>query len=341
LGDNSGFANPASSAPRMPAFPPLRAAALAAACLCTPPVHAQAFPTKPIRWVVGFPAGGATDVTARILLPAASEKLGQQIVVDNRGGAHGNIASEIVAKAAPDGHTLLLGTISTLAINPGLYTKLPFDTARDFAPVTTLVSLSNVIAAHPSLGVSDLKGFIAAAKAKPGQITFATSGAGSPGHLAGELLKRMAGIDITHVPYKGGAPAINDTLAGQVNAMFATVPTAVPHIRAGKLRAIAVTTTKRSVALPDTPTVAEAGGFKGYEASNWYALLVPAKTPSPVVARLNAVFVESLQIPENRDRLLNQGLEPWPSTPEAFGTYLRAEIPKWSKIARESGAKVE
>ena len=317
-------------------------AALLALAIALPAAIAQdTYPNKPIRVLVGFPPGGATDVTARILAPRLSDSLGQQFVIDNRAGAHGNIASEIVARAAPDGHTLLLGTISMLAINPGLYQKLPFDPVKDFTPITILVSLSNVFVIHPAVAAASITDLIQLAKAKPGYLTYATSGAGSPGHLAGELLKTMAKIDMIHIPYKGGAPAITDLLGGQVHIMIATVPTAVPHIKSGRVKALAVTTARRSVALPDVPTIAEATGFKNYESNNWYGLLAPAKTPRQIINKLNSELGAALKLPDVREKLLAQGLEPTPTTPEEFAVYLKNEIVKWSKIARDSGAKVE
>ena len=320
----------------------LKITALLALTIALPAAIAQdTYPSKPIRVLVGFPPGGATDVTARILAPRLSDSLGQQFVIDNRAGAHGNIASEIVANAAPDGHTLLLGTISMLAINPGLYQKLPFDPVKDFTPITILVSLSNVFVIHPAVAAASITDLIQLAKAKPGYLTYATSGAGSPGHLAGELLKTMAKIDMIHIPYKGGAPAITDLLGGQVHIMIATVPTAVPHIKSGRVKALAVTTARRSVALPDVPTIAEATGFKNYESNNWYGLLAPAKTPRQIINKLNSELGAALKLPDVREKLLAQGLEPTPTTPEEFAVYLKNEIVKWSKIARDSGAKVE
>jgi len=313
-----------------------------AAALASAMAFAQAeYPTRPIRWVVGFPPGGSNDVTARLLAPLLSARLGQQVVIDNRAGAHGNIATEIVARAAPDGYTLLFATISVLAINPALYSKLPFDPIRDFAPITTLVSLSNVIVAHPTVPAATLKELIALAKAKPGTLTYATSGAGSPGHLAGELLKTFAGIDMIHVPYKGGGPAMSDLLAGQVNLMIATAPTAVLHVRSGRITALAVTTRKRSVAMPTVPTIAEAAGLAGYELNNWYGVVAPARTPPAIITRLNREYLAALALPDVREKLLSQGLEPLPSTPEEFRAYLKDEIVKWTKVVRDSGAKVE
>jgi tripartite-type tricarboxylate transporter receptor subunit TctC len=325
-----------------PARQTLIALSLAAAAASTS-LHAATteYPTKPIRMLVGFPAGGAVDVTARSIAPRLSDLLKQQVVVDNRGGAHGNIAAETVARAAPDGHTLLLGTISILAINPALYKNLPFDSVRDFSPISILVSVSNIVVAHPSTGVNTMNELIALARAKPGALTYATSGAGSPGHLAGELLKTLAKINMLHVPYKGGGPAMSDLLGGQVNTMFATVSTAVPHIKSGKLRGLAVTSSRRAIALPETPTIAEATGFRSYEANNWYGMVAPAQTPPAIITRLNSELHSVLKVPDVRERLLSQGLEPSPSTPAEFSTYLKAEIVKWAKVAKDAGARVE
>ncbi len=306
-----------------------------------PPAVAAEYPTKPIRLVVGFPAGGAVDVTARTIAPHLSDRLKQQVVVDNRGGAHGNISAEIVARAEPDGHTLFLGTISILAINPALYKKLPFDSVRDFAPISILVSVSGIVVAHPSLKVGTMNELIALARAKPGALTYATSGTGSPGHLAGELLKTLAKIDMLHVPYKGGAPAMADLLGGQVNTMFATVSTAVPHLKSGKLKGLAVTSSRRAAALPEVPTVAEATGFRSYEANNWYGMLAPAQTPAAIIGRLNTELHAALKQPDVRSKLLAQGLETSPSTPAEFSAYLKSEIVKWARVAKEAGARVE
>jgi len=299
------------------------------------------YPTKPVRLMVGFPPGGAVDVTARTLAAPLGERLKQQVVVDNRGGAHGNIAAETVARATPDGHTLLLGTISILAINPALYKNIPFDSMRDFAPISILVGVSNIVVAHPSLGVNTMSELIALARTKPGALTFATSGTGSPGHLAGELLKTLAGINMLHVPYKGGGPAMSDLLGGQVNTMFATVSTAVPHIKSGKLRALAVTSGRRAAALPEVPTIAEATPYRGYEANNWYGMVAPAKTPTHIITQLNGELHAALARTEVRERLLSQGLEAQPSTPAEFSVYLQREIGKWAKVVKDANARVE
>jgi tripartite-type tricarboxylate transporter receptor subunit TctC len=315
---------------------PILLAAATAVCAADP------YPEqRPVRMLVGFPPGGAVDVTARTLAAPLGERLKQQVVVDNRGGAHGNIAAETVARAAPDGHTLLLGTISILAINPALYKNIPFDSLRDFAPITTLVGVSNIVVAHPALGVNTMNELIALARAKPGFVSFATSGTGSPGHLAGELLKTLAGINMLHVPYKGGGPAMSDLLGGQVNTMFATVSTAVPHIRSGKLRALAVTSGRRAAVLPEVPTIAEATPYRGYEANNWYGMVAPARTPARIVDRLNRELHAVLARGEVRERLLGQGLEAMPSTPAEFSVYLQREIGKWAKVVKDANARVE
>jgi len=302
---------------------------------------ADPYPTRPIRYVVGFVPGGATDILARAMQPRLSEKLGQQVVVDNRPGANGNVAAEIVARSPADGHTILLATIGVLSINPSLYRKLAFDALKDFAPVAQLVSLSNVVVANPSLQATGIRDLIALARARPGQITYATSGSGGTGHLAGELFKTMAGVDIIHVPYKGGAPALVDVVSGQVNTFFATVPTALPQIKAGRIRALAVTTARRSVALPDVPTIEESAGLKGYEANNWYGLVVAAGTPAAIVRRLESDALTVLKLPEVQEKLLAQGLEPTPAGPEAFGAYIRSEHAKWAKVIKAAGAKVD
>lgn len=310
------------------------------ACVLAPLARSADYPSRPIRLLVPFPPGGAVDITARTVAAPTAERLKQQIVVDNRGGAHGNIAAETVARAAPDGYTLLLGTVSILAINPAIYRKLPYDSIRDFAPVSKLVSVSNVVVAHPSLGVSTMKELIELARKKPGALTYASSGLGSPGHLTAELTKTVAGIDLLHVPYKGGGPAMTDLLAGQVHTMFATVPTASPHIRSGKLRALAVTNPRRTSALPDVPTMSEATGL-ALDADNWYGVVAPAGTPRPIINKLNTEFHAALKVAAVRERLAAQGLEVAPSTPEEFSAGLKQELQKWAKVAKTSGARVD
>jgi tripartite-type tricarboxylate transporter receptor subunit TctC len=321
---------------------PARVLALAAALVAAAPASgAETYPTRPIRYVVGFVPGGATDILARAMQPRLSEKFGQQVVVDNRPGANGNVAAEIVARSPADGHTILLATIGVLSINPSLYRKLAFDALKDFAPVAQLVSLSNVVVANPSLQATGIRDLIALARARPGQITYATSGSGGTGHLAGELFKTMAGVDIIHVPYKGGAPALVDVVSGQVNTFFATVPTALPQIKAGRIRALAVTTARRSVALPDVPTIEESAGLKGYEANNWYGLVVAAGTPAAIVRRIETDALTVLKLQEVQEKLLAQGLEPTPAGPGAFGAYIKSEHAKWAKVIKAAGAKVD
>jgi tripartite-type tricarboxylate transporter receptor subunit TctC len=302
--------------------------------------HAQDYPAKPIRILVGFAAGGGTDVTARIMAPRLAERLGQPIVIENRPGAGGNIATEAAARAAPDGYTLLMGTIAALAINPSLYANLPFDPEKDLTPISLAVSLPNIIVTHPTVPAKTLAELVALSKERPGTFNYSTSGAGSAGHLAGELFKTLTSADFTHVPYKGGAPAMTDLVAGQVNMSFAAAGSAMPQIKAGKIKPLAVTTLKRTAGLPDVPTVEEAMGLKGYESNNWYGLVGPAKLPPAVVAKLHAAMVAVLGEPEIKEKLQAQGLDPSPSvTPEAFGDYIRQETATWSKVVKTTGAK--
>lgn len=295
------------------------------------------YPERPIRLLVGFAPGGGTDTTARAIGQRLSIALGQQVVVDNRPGAAGNIAADIVAKSPPDGYTLLMGTIAALAINPTLYGNLPFDPLRDFAPITQTVNSTNVLVVHPSLGAASTKALITLAKQSPGKVLYGSSGVGGAGHLAGELFALLAGISITHVPYKGGGPAMVDLIAGQVQCVFATAVTAIPHIEAGRIRPLGVTTLKRAGMLPDIPTIAEQG-LKGFDANNWYGLLAPARTPRSVIDKLNAAVVAILREPELTRHLYRQGLDPAPTTPDEFAAYMRAEAAKWARIVRNAGA---
>lgn len=298
--------------------------------------HAPAqFPSRPITMVVGFAPGGGTDTVARILAKTVSEGLGQQVVVDNKAGAGGNIATDYVAKAAPDGHTILLGNVGSLTVAPHLLASLPYDPLRDFAPITMAVVFANVIVVHPSVPAKTLAEFVRLAKEKPGQITYGSSGIGGAGHLAGELLRIMAGIDLVHVPYKGGGPAMQGLLGGQISAYFATPVAAGPHMKAGKARAIASTGTTRSPFLPEVPTVAESG-YPGYEAINWYAYVAPAKTPKDIVERLNREIVRALGSPEVRELLAKQGLEPKPSTPEELARTMEREYATWGRVVKEA-----
>ena len=301
---------------------------------------ADAYPSRPVRFVVAFPPGGGTDIIARSIAQKLAERIAQQVVVDNRPGAGGNIGTDIVAKSAPDGYTLLMGSAGPLAINASLFAKMPFDPIKDLAPVTLAASTPNVLVVHPSLRAATVKELIALAKARPGEINFASSGHGTPAHLAGELFNSMAGVRMVHVPYKGAAPALADLLGGQVQLMFSTMPPALPHVKAGKLRALAVTSAKRSPAAPELPTVDEIA-LPGFEANTWHGVVVPAGTPGAVVARLNREIVAILHLPDVIERLSGQGAEPVGSTPEEFAAYIRAETVKWARVVRESGAKAE
>ncbi len=298
----------------------------------------SAYPTKPIRMLVGFAPGGGTDTTARALTPELGKRLGQQIIVDNRPGAAGNIATEIITKAPPDGYTILMGTIAALSINPTLYGNLPFDPLRDLAPVTQAVDSTNILVVHPTVQAKSVKDLIALAKTK--SLTGGSSGIGGAGHLALELFNVSTGTKITHVPYKGGGPAMTELLGGQINLIFATAASAVPHVQSGKIRALAVTTSKRSKLVPDLPTVAEAG-VPGFEANNWYGVVVPAKTPKPIIDRLHKEFTAELNMPEIREILFRQGLDVAATTPQTFGAYIKSETAKWAKVIKASGAKAE
>ena len=302
--------------------------------------HAAEYPTKPVRMLVGFAPGGGTDTTARTIAQPLSEALGQQVVVDNRPGAAGNIATDIASKSPPDGYTVLMGTIAALAINPSLYKSLPFDPVRDFEPVTLAVSSTNVLAVHPSVPAKNVRELIALAKAQPGKLSYGSSGVGGAGHLAGVLFDSLAGTRMVHIPYKGGAPAMIALIGGEVQLVFATAETAVPQIKSGKIRALGVTMAKRTALLPDLPTIAE-GGLAGYEANNWYGILLPAKTPRAIVERLHRETVKVLNTPAIKEQLFRQGLDASPSTPQEFSAYIKSEMAKWSKVVRASGAKAE
>ncbi len=302
--------------------------------------QAQTYPSRPIRLVVPFPAAGTTDILAREVGQRLSATFGQSVVIDNRPGAGGNIGSDLVAKSAPDGYTLLMGTVGTHAINPNLYAKMPYDHLKDFVPVVLVASVPNVLEVTPSLPVHSVADLIRLAKAKPGQINFASSGSGTSIHLSGELFKAMAGVDMTHVPYKGSAPALTDLIGGQVQVMFDNLPSSLPQIKAGKLRAIAVTSAQRAPALPDIPTIAESG-LPGFEATSWFGILAPAGTSPAIVARINADVNQWLQSPEAKEKLLAQGAAAAGGSPEQFGAYIRAETEKWAKVVKASGARVD
>jgi len=311
--------------------PALFIAALVAMSL--PPAFGQSFPSRPIRLIVGFPPGGATDLVARILQPKLAESFGQQIVIDNRPGANGVISLEILSRSDPDGHSVAMGHIGNLIINP-IIQKVPYDPYKSFEPVGMIVTLQNIFIVHPSVQAKTLKELLALAQAKPGQVNYATSGIGSPGHLATVLLETMAKVAFNHIPYKGGGPAMTDLIAGHVPVFTAVISTAVPMVQAGKARALAVTGSRRADALPDVPTVAEAG-VPGYAASNWYGLLAPAKTPKAAIARFNKDVVAALNAPDVRQQLKERGIDAAPSSPEEFTRYVREEEKRWAPIIRK------
>lgn len=291
-------------------------------------------PTKPIRMLVGFAPGGGTDTTARAMGVKLGDRLGQQIIIDNRPGASGNIATEITANSQPDGYTVLMGTIASLAINPALYKKLPFDPLKDVLPVSQAVDSTNILVVHPSVAAKNVQELIALAKTK--SLNGGSSGVGGAGHLALELFNLQAGTKIVHIAYKGGGPAMVDLLGGNINLIFATAASAVPHMQSGKIRALAVSTAKRSALVPNLPTVAESG-VKGFDANNWYGVLVPAKTPRPIINRLNKEIVAVLNLPDIKDLLFKSGLDAAPSTPEEFGSYIKSEKDKWEKVIKAAG----
>ena len=302
--------------------------------------HAQDFPTKPIRIVVPFPPAGATDIIGRIVAADFQKAWGQPATVENRAGAGGNVGTEIVARAPPDGYTLLVGTVGTHGINASLYPKLPYDPIKDFEPVSLVALVPNLMVVHPSVPAKTVQEFIAYARTRPGKIDYASSGNGTSIHLAAELFKTMSNTFLVHIPYRGSGPAVTDLLGGQVQVMFDNMPSALPHVRAGKLRPLGVTSAKRSPALPDVPTIAEAG-LKGYEASSWFGILAPAGTPKAIVDRLQQQIARGLATPEGRERLATQGAEPIAGTPAEFAAHIRAEIAKWGQVVKAAGAKVD
>ncbi|MBX3609362.1 MAG: tripartite tricarboxylate transporter substrate binding protein [Hydrogenophaga sp.] len=305
----------------------------------------DAWPSKPIRIVVPFAPGGTTDLLARTIAPELTKALGQPVVVDNRGGAGGNIGAEAVAKSPNDGYTFLMGTVGTHGINKSLYSKLPYDPQKDFAPVTLVAGVPNVMVMNTKraqeLGIKSVADFVKYAKAHPGQLNMASSGNGTSIHLAGELFKVRNGIFMTHIPYRGSGPAMTDMLAGAMDVMFDNLPSAMPHIKAGYLTAFAVTSGVRSDALPDVPTVAEAGKLPGFEASSWFGLLAPAGTPADIVKRVQQETAKALSSPAVKERLLAQGAIPGGNTPEQFAAMIDAEIKKWAPVVKASGAKVD
>ncbi len=304
------------------------------------PAFSADYPVKPVRMYVAAAVGGGVDITARMVSIKLSELFKQQFIVENRAGGSGNIGTEQAARAVPDGYVLLMGTIGTLAINPSLYKNLPFDTVRDFAPVVRTVDATNILVVHPSVPVRSLKELIAVAKQRPGELLYGSPQNGTSGHLAGEMLGSMAGIKLVHIPYKGGAPATIDLLSGQLQFMFSTTSTSLQHIRSGKLRALAVTTAKRSALVPELPTMIEAG-MPGFEVNNWYGLVAPAKVPVDIIATLNRQVRAALESPEVKDSMVKQGLDPAGGTPDEFGAYIKSELAKWSKVVRAAGATAQ
>jgi tripartite-type tricarboxylate transporter receptor subunit TctC len=300
---------------------------------------AQAWPTKPIKFLVPYPPGGGTDVIARIMQEPLGRALGQQIIIDNRGGAGGSIGTDIVAKSPSDGYTVLF-TLSSHTINPAIYSKLAFDTEKDFLPVSLIASLPQILVSNPDFPVKSVKDVVEMAKAKPDSISYASVGNGSPGHLAGAMMASAAGVSMTHIPYRGGGPAVTDVMAGQVPLLWVSIPAAANYVKAGKLRALAVSTLKRSPIFPDVPTMAELG-FKEYEVDSWYAMFVPVKTPQPIIDTLYKASVKVLSDPAVKEKLLGQGAEAVGSSPVQLGSIVASEIVKWKKVAKEAAIKAE
>lgn len=303
------------------------------------PVAAQQYPVKPVRMVVPFPPGGPSDIVSRLMAPKMAEALGQQVVVENRGGAGGAIGTEQVAKSAPDGYTIIMGTIGGLTVAKSLNPKLGYDTLRDLAPITQSVSVTSVMVTHPSVPAKNVRELLALAKKGGGKLNYASSGNGTITHLAGELLKLMAKVDITHVPYKGGAPALVALVSGEVDMSYENTLIITPHIKSGKVRGLAVTSAKRSALLPDLPTIAET--LPGYSASGWYGLLAPAATPKPVIARLHTAAVKALRAPDLVEKLSGQGAEPVASSPEEFTAFIRSETDKWAKLVKAANMRTD
>jgi len=301
--------------------------------------QAQIWPAKPIRFVIPFPAGGSTDIVGRVIADKLTAALGQPLVIDNRGGAGGTTGSDVAAKAAPDGYTVLIGTSSTHAIASSLYGKLPYDQIKDFAPVTLIGTATIMLVTHPSVGVKSVRELIALAKAKPALLTFASSGNGSVSHLTGEYFKSQAGIEMQHIPYKGDTPMLTDLVGGRVSLAFGTAVAFLPYVQSGKLVALAVTNSKPSPVAPNLPTVAET--VPGFEALQWFGLLMPAGTPKEIVTRLNTETIKALHLPDVRERFAAMGIEIAGDSPEQFAAFMRAETSKWAKVVKESGAKID
>ena len=316
------------------------ACALSATATLAAAPGADTYPSRPIRWIVPFAPGGPTDIMSRAVAEKVSQRWGHQVVVDNRGGAGGNIGAELVSRSVPDGYTMMIGHVGTHAINLALYPKVPFDPIKDFTPVTLLATLPLALVVHQSVPVKTAKDLVALARAKPGTINFASAGNGGPTHLAGELLKSMAGINIVHVPYKGNAAALTELVGGQVQMMFSNLLTSMPHVRSGRLRALAVSTGKRSPQAPDLPTIAESG-VPGYDVTPWYGVLGPANLPKSISTRWQTEIENIVKLPEMQERFVVQGIDLVSSSPEQFGALIRSELPKWKKVVQDSGARVD
>ena len=316
-----------------------RHALCVAALLAAASTGAQDYPARPVRMVVPYAPGGPVDIVARITANKLTESLGQQFVVDNRAGAGGNIALEVVARSTPDGYTLLVGANGTNAINPSLYKNMPVDPGRDLAPISMVASSAMILVVHPSLPVSNVKELIALARARPGAVTYASSGSGSTAHLSGELFKSMARIDLLHVPYKGAAPALTDLVGGQVQAMITGVSSTLPYVKAGRLKALGVSSEKRQPLLPDVPSIAEQ--LPGYEVNTWYGVFAPAGAPRPLIDRLNRTLVQIFGMPDARARLAAVGADAHTNTPDQFAQSIARERAKWAKIVKESGARAD
>lgn len=319
---------------------------LVAVLLPATPLYAQeSWPAKPIKIVVPFAPGGTTDILARAVAPELGKALGQSVVVDNRPGAGGNVGAELVAKSAPDGYTFLMGTVGTHGINKALYAKLPYDPQKDFAPVTLVAGVPNVMVMNAdkakALNIHTVKDFIAYAKTHPGQLNMASSGNGTSIHLAGELFKSRTGVFMTHIPYRGSGPALMDLVGGNMDVMFDNLPSALPQIKGGKLKAFAVTSNQRSAAMPELPTIEEAGSLPGFEASSWFGLLAPAGTPAAIVQRVQQETAKALGSPAIKEKLLAQGAIPSGNTPQEFAKLIEAELSKWAAVVKASGAKVD
>jgi len=302
--------------------------------------RADAFPTRAITVIVPFPAGGTTDIVARLAGQALSQELGQPVVIDNRPGAGGNIGAQLVARAAPDGYTLVMGTVGTHAINPALYQKMPYDHLKDFVPISRVANVPNLLVANPSQPFRTVKDMIAYGKANPDKLSFASSGNGTSIHLAGELFKSLTGVQMQHVPYKGSAPALADLMAGQTSVMFDNLPSSIAFVRSGKLRPIAITTLKRSPELPDVPTIAESG-VPGFDASSWFGLLAPAGTPPAVIKRIDDALLKVMTTTDLSKKIVEQGGEPAAETPDKFAAFIRSETTKWAQVVKASGASVD